>query len=184
MSGAHERSETAATPSAAPDGRPRQAVHGRQTARRLPLPGPGRRRRAQADPGHPRPNRRGEREEGPARDAAHLRGLAARRESEPQPSAGGSPGERVRPSGRLVAGREVGLAVPPPPRATGAATPAARDTSLDQLCINTVRTLAMDAVQQAESGHPGTPMAVAPLAYVLWQRPLRYNPANPDRFRR
>jgi len=55
-------------------------------------------------------------------------------------------------------------------------TPAA----LDQLCINTVRTLAMDAVQQAESGHPGTAMALAPLAYVLWQRHLRYNPANPD----
>ena len=72
----------------------------------------------------------------------------------------------------------------PPPRATGAATPAARDTSLDQLCINTVRTLAMDAVQQAESGHPGTPMALAPLAYVLWQRHLRYNPANPDWFGR
>ena len=58
---------------------------------------------------------------------------------------------------------------------------------LDQLCINTVRALAMDAVQQADSGHPGTPMALAPLAYVLWQRHLRYNPANPawldrDRF--
>ena len=52
--------------------------------------------------------------------------------------------------------------------------------ALDQLCINTVRTLAMDAVQQAESGHPGTAMALAPLAYVLWQRHLRYNPANPD----
>ena len=72
----------------------------------------------------------------------------------------------------------------PPPRATGAATPAARDTTLDQLCINTVRTLAMDAVQQADSGHPGTAMALAPLAYVLWQRHLRYNPANPDWFGR
>jgi len=51
---------------------------------------------------------------------------------------------------------------------------------LDQLCINTVRTLAMDAVQQADSGHPGTAMALAPLAYVLWQRHLRYNPANPE----
>jgi transketolase len=59
--------------------------------------------------------------------------------------------------------------------------------SLDQLCINTVRTLAMDAVQKAESGHPGTPMALAPLAYVLWTRHLRHNPADPgwpdrDRF--
>ncbi|HEY7192735.1 MAG TPA: transketolase [Gemmatimonadales bacterium] len=52
--------------------------------------------------------------------------------------------------------------------------------SLDQLCINTVRVLAMDAVQQADSGHPGTAMALAPLAYVLWQRHLRYNPANPE----
>jgi transketolase len=64
---------------------------------------------------------------------------------------------------------------------------AARPMSLDLLCINTVRTLAMDAVQKANSGHPGTPMALAPLAYVLWQRHLRYNPANPkwegrDRF--
>jgi transketolase len=59
--------------------------------------------------------------------------------------------------------------------------------TLDQLCINTVRTLAMDAVQKAESGHPGTPMALAPLAYVLWTRHLRHNPADPgwpdrDRF--
>jgi transketolase len=54
------------------------------------------------------------------------------------------------------------------------------DPNLDQLCINTVRTLAMDAVQQAESGHPGTAMALAPLAYVLWQRHMRYNPANPS----
>ena len=52
--------------------------------------------------------------------------------------------------------------------------------ALDQLCIDTVRTLSMDAVQQADSGHPGTAMALAPLAYVLWQRHLRYNPANPD----
>ena len=51
---------------------------------------------------------------------------------------------------------------------------------LDQLCINTVRTLAMDAVQQADSGHPGTAMALAPLAYVLWQRHLKYSPANPE----
>ena len=51
---------------------------------------------------------------------------------------------------------------------------------LDQLSINTVRALAMDAVQQADSGHPGTAMALAPLAYVLWQRHLKYNPANPE----
>ena len=59
--------------------------------------------------------------------------------------------------------------------------------SLDQLCIDTIRTLSMDAVQKAESGHPGTPMALAPLAYLLFTRHLRHNPANPrwmdrDRF--
>jgi transketolase len=64
---------------------------------------------------------------------------------------------------------------------------ASHDKTLDQLCINTVRTLAMDAVQQANSGHPGTPMALAPVAYVLWDRFLRHNPRNPkwpnrDRF--
>ena len=58
---------------------------------------------------------------------------------------------------------------------------------LDQLCINTIRTLAMDGVQKANSGHPGTPMALAPVAYVLWDRYLRHNPHNPhwpnrDRF--
>jgi transketolase len=59
--------------------------------------------------------------------------------------------------------------------------------ALDQLCINTIRTLAMDAVQQANSGHPGAPMGLAPLSYVLWTRHLRHNPKNPgwagrDRF--
>jgi transketolase len=58
---------------------------------------------------------------------------------------------------------------------------------LDYLCINTIRTLAMDAVQQAKSGHPGTPMALAPLAYIIWQNFLRFNPEDPiwpnrDRF--
>lgn len=59
--------------------------------------------------------------------------------------------------------------------------------SLDQLCINTLRTLAIDMVQKAESGHPGTPMGAAPTAYCLWQRFLRYDPTHPtwpnrDRF--
>src|ERR1043165_2226386 len=54
------------------------------------------------------------------------------------------------------------------------------DSHLDELCINTVRTLAMDGVQQANSGHPGTPMALAPVAYVLWDRFLRHNPHNPQ----
>ena len=58
---------------------------------------------------------------------------------------------------------------------------------LDQLCINTIRTLALDAVQKAESGHPGLPLGAAPMAYVLWTRFMRYNPQNPkwenrDRF--
>ena len=60
-------------------------------------------------------------------------------------------------------------------------------TDLDTLSINTIRTLAMDAVQQANSGHPGTPMAMAPVAYALWQRRLRFDPEDPiwpdrDRF--
>ncbi|HKV92697.1 MAG TPA: transketolase [Candidatus Angelobacter sp.] len=51
---------------------------------------------------------------------------------------------------------------------------------LELLSINTIRTLAMDAVQKANSGHPGTPMALAPVAFVLWDRYLRHNPANPQ----
>jgi len=50
----------------------------------------------------------------------------------------------------------------------------------DELAINTIRILAVDAIQQAKSGHPGTPMDAAPAAYVLWQRFLRYDPATPD----
>ena len=58
---------------------------------------------------------------------------------------------------------------------------------LDQLCVNTIRTLSIDAVQQAKSGHPGTPMALAPLVYTLWNRVMRFDPQNPiwpnrDRF--
>ncbi|MCP5470111.1 MAG: transketolase [Chlamydiales bacterium] len=57
----------------------------------------------------------------------------------------------------------------------------------DELCINTMRTLAIDAVQAAKSGHPGTPMGLAPVAYALWQRYLRFDPSDPiwpnrDRF--
>lgn len=60
-------------------------------------------------------------------------------------------------------------------------------TSLDDLSVNTIRTLSMDAVQAANSGHPGTPMALAPVVYCLWQRVLRFDPENPiwanrDRF--
>jgi len=59
--------------------------------------------------------------------------------------------------------------------------------NMDLDCINTVRTLSMDAVQAANSGHPGTPMAMAPVAYCLWQKFLRFDPQDPvwpnrDRF--
>src|SRR5712675_31996 len=58
---------------------------------------------------------------------------------------------------------------------------------LDQLCINTIRTLSIDAVQQAKSGHPGTPMGLAPLVYTIWNRVMRFDPQDPiwpnrDRF--
>jgi transketolase len=56
--------------------------------------------------------------------------------------------------------------------------------TLDELCINTVRFLSVDAIQQANSGHPGLPLGAAPMAYLLWDRFLRHNPANPDWFDR
>jgi transketolase len=60
-------------------------------------------------------------------------------------------------------------------------TAAATDTqALDKLCIDTIRTLSMDAVQKANSGHPGTPMALAPIAYVLYTRVMRHNPQDPQ----
>jgi transketolase len=61
------------------------------------------------------------------------------------------------------------------------------DTSLDQLCVNTIRALAIDTVQNANSGHPGLPLGAAPMAYALWARTLKHSPSNPkwadrDRF--
>ena len=53
-------------------------------------------------------------------------------------------------------------------------------TAIDEICINTIRTLSMDAVQKANSGHPGAPMGLAPAAYTLWTRILKHNPKNPD----
>src|SRR5512142_2560066 len=53
---------------------------------------------------------------------------------------------------------------------------------LDQLCINTIRMLSVDMVQEANSGHPGLPMGAAPMAYVLWTRFLKHNPAKPGWF--
>ena len=60
-------------------------------------------------------------------------------------------------------------------------------SNIEQLSINTIRTLAIDAVQQANSGHPGAPMGLAPVVYSLWQQFLRYDPQDPtwlnrDRF--
>src|SRR3989440_5089055 len=59
--------------------------------------------------------------------------------------------------------------------------------SIDEICVNTIRTLCIDAVQKAKSGHPGTPMAMAPVVYTLWQHFLRFDPEDPiwpnrDRF--
>jgi transketolase len=56
----------------------------------------------------------------------------------------------------------------------------ATETTLDELCVNTIRTLSMDAVQKANSGHPGTPMALAPVAYLLYTRIMRHSPEHPD----
>jgi transketolase len=61
------------------------------------------------------------------------------------------------------------------------------DDRIAEVAINTIRTLSIDAVQQAQSGHPGTPMALAPLAYTLWNRVMRIDPQDPmwpnrDRF--
>ena len=66
-------------------------------------------------------------------------------------------------------------------------SPTGLSPELDRLCIDAVRVLAMDAVQKANSGHPGTPMALAPVGYLLWTQHLRHNPADPawtdrDRF--
>src|SRR6266704_2924011 len=174
----HERCQRAA-PRAAPARRPRQAVQRGQTARGLPVAGPQGRGGAGARRRDPGPDRRRGNQAGTQGDAAHLRGAQDRRQGDAQPAAGGPPGERFRSTHAPVAGREIGPVVTESP--SGAAPPpATRNTSLDQLCINTVRTLAMDAVQQADSGHAGTAMALAPLAYVLWQRHLRYHPAHPD----
>ncbi len=58
------------------------------------------------------------------------------------------------------------------------------NNNLDQLCINTIRTLSLDGVQKANSGHPGLPLGMAPAAYVLWTKFLRHNPKNPKWFNR
>ncbi len=64
------------------------------------------------------------------------------------------------------------------------ATKLKKSANIDQLCINTIRTLSLDAVQKANSGHPGLPLGMAPAAYVLWTKFLRHNPKNPKWFNR
>ncbi|MCJ8499875.1 transketolase [Desulfatitalea alkaliphila] len=54
------------------------------------------------------------------------------------------------------------------------------EANIDQCCVNVIRTLSMDAVQKANSGHPGAPMGLAPAGYVLWTRVMKHNPRNPD----
>src|SRR5213594_3081128 len=152
--------------------RPGHAVYRRETVRRLPVAGARRCGSAREDPDDPRPDRRREQETGPPRDAQNRRGAEGDRAEDAQPAAGGHARQRLRPPDSAVASGQVRTAMSDV--VTG------RDTALEQLCINTVRTLAMDAVQQAESGHAGTAMALAPLAWVLWQKHLRHNPANPD----
>ncbi len=65
-----------------------------------------------------------------------------------------------------------------------AATKQVKKTDIDTLCINTIRTLSLDAVQRANSGHPGLPLGMAPAAYVLWTKFMRHNPKNPKWFNR
>src|SRR5680860_373860 len=93
-----------------------------------------------------------------------------------------------RPRRRRDRGRSASRAGARARRYCGSGSDRGRDMSttttdrqtLDELCVNTIRTLSMDAVQKANSGHPGTPMALAPLAYVLYTRVLRHNPRNAE----
>src|SRR6476660_931420 len=59
-----------------------------------------------------------------------------------------------------------------------------KQVALDELCVNTIRMLSIDAVQKANSGHPGLPLGAAAMAYTLWTRFLKHNPSNPDWFDR
>ncbi|MGH7910182.1 MAG: hypothetical protein ACREOV_00490, partial [Candidatus Dormibacteraceae bacterium] len=79
------------------------------------------------------------------------------------------------------------LSVPSKEQLLRAARGAVGGSQEDILCVNTIRTLAIDAVQKANSGHPGTPMGMAPVAYTLWQKFLAFDPKDPiwpnrDRF--
>ncbi|HTR29085.1 MAG TPA: transketolase [Puia sp.] len=66
------------------------------------------------------------------------------------------------------------------PQADAIGAPGAKPQDLEQLCINTVRVLSADAVEKANSGHPGTPMGVAPIGHVLWSDIMRYSPTDPE----
>src|SRR4029434_1091185 len=95
----------------------------------------------------------------------------------------GGPARRSRSSPRPVAGTIRRR----PHQAMTARGETVTPNPFDQLSINTIRTLSIDAVQQANSGHPGTPMALAPFVYTLWNRVLRFDPQDPiwpnrDRF--
>jgi transketolase len=95
--------------------------------------------------------------------------------------------QRAKPGSGAERRLKAATARPAARRALAASEPATDAPPMDLVCINTIRTLAMDAVQAANSGHPGTPMALAPVAYALWQRYLRFDPADPiwpnrDRF--
>src|SRR4030095_728366 len=117
----------------------------------------------------------------------------------PHGGAGRGLGSRADVPGRGV---QPGSATPAPPEQGGPRGPPTDDdnqmrvtsvaapmtgTELDQLAVDTIRTLSIDAVQQAKSGHPGTPMALAPLVYTIWNRVMRFDPEDPiwpnrDRF--
>ena len=60
----------------------------------------------------------------------------------------------------------------------------AAPVSVDTLCVNSIRFLAIDAINKSNSGHPGLPMGAAPMAYALWHRVLKHNPKNPQWFNR
>ncbi|MCW2317334.1 transketolase [Rhodoblastus acidophilus] len=108
-----------------------------------------------------------------------------KRAPSPAPGKSGAPGKSAAAGGAAQRPPQTSRGVAAPARETPAKIAPARD--LDRLCIDTMRTLAMDAVQKANSGHPGTPMALAPVMYALWRNVLRYDPEdaawlNRDRF--
>src|SRR4029453_6192405 len=102
------------------------------------------------------------------------------------------PGRRVQPGPAAPAPPEQGRAPGAPtdedkPMSTTNVAAPMPDAHLDQLSINAIRTLSIDAVERAKSGHPGTPMALAPAVYTIWNRVMRFDPQDPiwpnrDRF--